>query len=390
MSEPPDSPQALVELLKARGELRDPRIEAAFLATPRALFLPDLPPEQVYADAAIPIKSGPEGAIFSSSSQPSMMAIMLEQLQLEPGHNVLEIGTGTGYNAAIIAHIVGPHGRVTTIEIDRAVADDARTHLQKAKISAVSVVEGDGALGYPARAAYDRIIATAGIWDVPRIWRQQLKKGGILVAPIWLEGMQYSAAFHLQPDGSLLSADNYPCGFIPLRGVSAGPELRVRVGSGLLLQSSDVARLDSAALQMMLSEDASSGHLGVFLSASEFAHSLIPFIALNLPDELIFASYSTPVNQQPFGIEGSGFALLAQGSACFVPMQEAGKAIVFGGADTLLAAQDLVSAWQRAGAPSAARLRLRLIPREQTLPRAPGRAFTRADHHLFAWLEGAS
>src|SRR5512146_3300442 len=109
--------------------LIDPRVEAAFRAVPRHLFLPDLTPEEAYRDEAIPTKRLQTGQIVSSSSQPSIMAIMLEQLALEPGQRVLEIGAGTGYNAALIAHLVGETGHVVSLDIDQDIVDAAWLHL---------------------------------------------------------------------------------------------------------------------------------------------------------------------------------------------------------------------------------------------------------------------
>lgn len=110
--------QALVDKLIRDGNLTDPRVEAAFRAVPRHLFLPDLTLEEAYRDDAIPTKRLPDGEVVSSSSQPAIMAIMLEQLALEPGQRVLEIGAGTGYNAALIAFILGETGQVIAIDID--------------------------------------------------------------------------------------------------------------------------------------------------------------------------------------------------------------------------------------------------------------------------------
>jgi len=247
------SPRTLVESMRARGDLKDARLEAAFLAIPRAHFLPGLPPETVYSDEAIAIKRAADGTVISSSSQPSMMALMLEQLNLKPGMNVLEIGTGSGYNAAIMQHLVGPNGLVTTIELDPEIGEVAVDNLARAGISGVRVVIGDGAAGFAPRASYDRIIATAGIWDIPTAWVRQLKPRGRIVAPIWLEGFQYSAAFELQADGTLYSEDNLPCGFVRMRGAGMGEEGVFRVGSLLTLQA-NAGTLDSAQLQMLLSQ----------------------------------------------------------------------------------------------------------------------------------------
>ena len=129
--------KALVAELKQQESLLDSTLEAAFLAVPRHLFLPKESLEVAYSDQAIPIKRDSDGSVLSSSSQPSMMAIMLRQLRLRKGDNVLEIGAGTGYNAAIMQTIVGDKGNVTSVELDKQLADKASTNLQRANLGAV-------------------------------------------------------------------------------------------------------------------------------------------------------------------------------------------------------------------------------------------------------------
>jgi len=102
------------------------------------------------------------------------MAIMLEQMELEPGHRVLEIGAGTGYNAALMAHIVGGEGLVATLDIDEDIVADVRKHIADAGLGNVTVVRADGGYGYPPDAPYDRIILTVGVWDLVPAWLEQL------------------------------------------------------------------------------------------------------------------------------------------------------------------------------------------------------------------------
>src|SRR4029434_2947600 len=130
---------ALVDALLRRGAITDPRVEAAFRAIPRHLFLPDAPLAEVYRHQAITTKSR-DGEAISSSSQPEIMATMLDQLRLAPGLRVLEIGAGTGYNAALMAHIVGEKGAVVTMGVDDDLVESARAHLRAAGASRAQVI----------------------------------------------------------------------------------------------------------------------------------------------------------------------------------------------------------------------------------------------------------
>ena len=119
---------ALIAQLEREGALHDPAVRTAMLAVPRHLFLPNEPLERAYANDAIATKFA-DGVSISSASQPAIVALMLEQLALAPGMNVLEIGAGTGYNAALMRTLVGPGGQVTTVDIDADITDAAREHL---------------------------------------------------------------------------------------------------------------------------------------------------------------------------------------------------------------------------------------------------------------------
>src|SRR5512139_345453 len=238
--------QALIDDLKKRGLIKTPRIEAAFRAVPRHLFLPGVPLEEVYSDRAISAKQDPDGKWISSSSQPAIMAIMLEQLGLEPGHKVLEIGTGPGYNAALMAHIVGETGQVVTVEIDEDLAQAAREHLAAAGFEQVQVLCADGGYGVPDAAPFDRIILTVGAPDITPAWWNQLKPDGRLVLPLLLRGSMKSIAFEPAED-HLRSLSVTDCGFIPLRGDFASTQTsRVQLGPepGLYLELMDSIPVD--------------------------------------------------------------------------------------------------------------------------------------------------
>jgi protein-L-isoaspartate(D-aspartate) O-methyltransferase len=155
---------------------------------------------------------------------PSIMAAMLNQLAVQPDHHVLEIGAGTGYNAALLAVLTGSRGEVTTIDLDDVIVREAREHLDAAGFAHVRALSGDGWLGVPQHAPYDRIEATVGVSDLSPAWIAQLKDNGRLVVPLWLaRGQQLSVAFKKEGD-HLHSVAIAECGFMRLRGPHAGPE----------------------------------------------------------------------------------------------------------------------------------------------------------------------
>lgn len=225
--------RALVDGLRRAGIITDPRVAAAFDAVPRHLFLPAVTPERAYSDAAIMTKE--QGGVWiSSSSQPAMMAIMLQQLELEPGLRILEIGAGTGYNAALMRQLVGPSGRVVAIDIDEDIVAGARARLAALGLDDVEVIQRDGAAGWPPEAPYDRVILTVGAADVLPAWVEQLRTGGLLVLPLRLRPHfgQYSIALRKGPDGELVGESLAPCGFMPLRGAFPGDEGTTEVAVG--------------------------------------------------------------------------------------------------------------------------------------------------------------
>jgi protein-L-isoaspartate(D-aspartate) O-methyltransferase len=179
--------QRLVTHLRRTGTLTDPTIERAFLAVPRELFVIPVAPQQglepVYRDHAIVTKRDAQGRPTSSSSQPSIMAVMLKQLDVRPGQRVLEIGAGSGYNAALLATLVGAGGLVVSVELDDQVARAARAALAQGGYP-VQVATADGRHGWAAGAPFDRIIVTASTDDVPRAWFDQLVVDGRLVLPL--------------------------------------------------------------------------------------------------------------------------------------------------------------------------------------------------------------
>jgi protein-L-isoaspartate O-methyltransferase len=224
----------MVDRLTAAGELAA-EWRPTFLGVPRHAFIPDvvwrrepsldgpndLVPlrrsddpaawlEVAYHDGAVitqvddgsPVGPGGLGMLPSSSaSMPLLVSRMLTALAAEPGMTVLEIGTGTGYNAALLAHRLGPEN-VTTIEVDHVLAEHARQALTDTGYGAVTVITADGTHGHPPRAPYDRIISTASVCRVPYPWVEQTRPGGRIVTP-WAQ-LYFPAllAFTVTQDGT--------------------------------------------------------------------------------------------------------------------------------------------------------------------------------------------
>ena len=223
MSEADAQHAALVARLREIAPVAEPVLDA-FARVPRHLFLPGVALDTVYTDDAI-VTHDQGGVPTSSSSQPSLMARMLDRLGVEPGQRVLEVGAGTGYNAALLAAL---GAEVTSVELQPAVADAARKHLDAAGLTA-EVVTGDGAS--PPPGPFDRIIVTAGLWEIPAPLVAALADGGVLVAPLRLNGIEAVFALRREGDG-LVAAGAIPCGFMPLRGTDEARPWRWKLGGG--------------------------------------------------------------------------------------------------------------------------------------------------------------
>jgi protein-L-isoaspartate(D-aspartate) O-methyltransferase len=197
--------QEYVDRLKASGHLPDPAVERAFHSVPRHLFVerffvgseadgwtqvdhdPARPEADhlatIYSDAAL-ITRLVENRGTSSASQPTLVAQMLHLLELRPGARVLEIGAGTGYNAALIAAVVGDPSLVTTLDIQEDVVAQARRSLAQAGLGGVTVRCRDGAEGAPEAAPFDRIVATVGLPNLSPAWAEQLAPDGFMLLPL--------------------------------------------------------------------------------------------------------------------------------------------------------------------------------------------------------------
>jgi protein-L-isoaspartate(D-aspartate) O-methyltransferase len=245
---------ALADHIKSFGTFQTPQVEAAFRTVPRHLFLPSASLDDAYSRNAVVTRRAPDGTSLSSASSPKLVATMLEQLAVEPGQRVLEIGAATGFNAALLAELTAPGGIVVTIEIDADLAEQAAANLHRAGYPDVQVISGDGALGYEGGALYDRIIVTAEATDITDSWWGQLANDGRIVAPVRLHGSGLTRSLALRRTGpGTMTADSAQvCGFVPMRGASeeAGQRIRLHADAVLKVDAADLP--DSAALARVL------------------------------------------------------------------------------------------------------------------------------------------
>ncbi|MBU7033360.1 MAG: protein-L-isoaspartate(D-aspartate) O-methyltransferase [Theionarchaea archaeon] len=202
---------SLVTWLKRGGYIKSPEVEAAFRSVNREQFVLPEHTGDAYHDSPLPILRG------QTISAPSMIAIMLEVAELRPGVSVLEIGCGSGYNGALIAEIVGEEN-VITIERIPELAEWGKKNLESAGYR-ISVIVGDGTLGYPLKAPYDRIISTAAAPRIPSQWIDQLSMGGLIVCPVgsrhWYQELQ---VLRKSEEGSIDISYHGGCAFVPLIG----------------------------------------------------------------------------------------------------------------------------------------------------------------------------
>jgi len=216
-SQPPDPSsetrrRMIFEDIYRRG-VRDPRVLKALDDVPRELFLPAELEGEAYEDRALPVAAG------QTISQPYIVAYMTDQLDVQPHHRVLEIGTGTGYQTAILARLAR---EVCSIERHAALYESARKRLKDMGLTNVRLRCADGTLGWPDESPFDRILITAAGPDVPETLLVQLGEGGILVAPVGDASDQRLTKVH-RSGGRLIETPLIPVRFVPLIGAEGRP-----------------------------------------------------------------------------------------------------------------------------------------------------------------------
>jgi protein-L-isoaspartate(D-aspartate) O-methyltransferase len=352
----------LVAKLERRKLIQSARVREAFLAVPRELFVSDFAArdglEAVYRDVAILTKHDEQGLPLSSSSQPAIMALMLDHLELEEGMRVLEVGAGTGYNAALLSLLVGKRGQVVSVDIDAQVAAKARRAL-RANGYQVRVVHADGRSGFAQTAPYDRIIVTASADTVPRAWFEQLANDGLLEAPLRLNaaGMQAIPVLHKSPRG-FRSRRVLRGGFMALRGAgehgvpewACQPSLNItdlsrdRSEPMLHLSGAALATLSRQAKRRLLATALGEPRrrpLG--LRADRGALSL--YLSLTLPRSRLVSSFP---GIGAIGRDGASLALIELAR----PGPNVDSLEVYGGDEAAELLLERVGEWARRGRPA--------------------------------------
>jgi protein-L-isoaspartate(D-aspartate) O-methyltransferase len=392
----------LVDQLKAHDVLHSEALEQALRRVPREYFLPDIARraglESIYADEAIITRRSSQGKPISSSSAPSMMAIMLEQLDLRPGLRVLEIGAGTGYNAALLAELVGDPRAIVTIDIEPDVVEQARRNLASAGYPEVAVLCGDGANGAPDYAPFDRIELTVAADDIAPAWINQLAPGGRLVLPLEMHPYQrgqISLAL-LKHEAYLESVAATHAFFIPLRGDQAMTSERSAPLSVVITQETGHYReLNLYGAPLTTSAEICRDTLHLLSGPYETHHlhldgsarSLLAYLELRYGEEEAVYAWS---GDRIWGFEGLAGGILyhparEQSSRRPLPPLSGrfnnqpglalvraatsspddaglGQAMVYGNHHALRRLQNIAREWQRLNCPDLSALRVRVYP----------------------------
>ncbi|MCX5321781.1 methyltransferase, FxLD system [Streptomyces sp. NBC_00120] len=281
---------ALVDQLKANGQARTPVVETALRSVPRHLFVPEATLEAAYANNVVDVKHDADGSSISCASQPSIVALMLDQLDAQPGERILELGAGSGYNAALIAYLVGESGHVTTIDVDDDLVEGARAHLAAAGFTNAEAVTRDGALGHAEGAPYDRIIATVGAHGIPHAWLEQLAPGGRIVAPQRLKGSVSRSIAYEQHDGCWVSRGSEMNTFMPLRRGIADDDRRdipLSTDGTVRLHAPAAQNIDAHAMAGVLEQPRTEEWTGMRVRAMESPEWMELFVSCTMPSGLV-------------------------------------------------------------------------------------------------------
>ena len=355
----------LVQNLLERGAIGSPAARQAFEKVPRHLFVPRVDIATAYSDQPVFIRWD-AGTPISSSTQPRMMAIMIEQLGLEPGTRVLEIGSGTGYNAAILAHIVGESGSVITVDIDQDIIDEAAGNLTKTGYDNVKCICGDGFEGFSGDQPYDRIIVTVGAYDVSPHWVDQLKDSGIIVIPLWFKGFSLSVALEKR-NGELNGLSAALCTFIPIRGIGQRAEgyFPIGVPPDDSLQMTIGLEWDDQTyrrdLNRLFTQDVMLRETGRSLEGQFHTQNILSGLYMFLTVDPRIFSVCSSSQSSPFRGFGYGLIDIDSMSAAVLSDGHPERVLVYGNDAAYGQLIELLDQWDQLGHPSIHDLRIRAL-----------------------------
>ncbi|RCG22456.1 methyltransferase, FxLD system [Sphaerisporangium album] len=261
---------ALADQLRDKGTVRSERVDEAIRSVPRDIFVrrfePSVSLEEAYADTPIYTKFNDSGVSVSAVSQPTVNGLMLELTDAQEDMRVAEIGAGSGLFAAYLGYLVGEKGQVFTVDVDQDLVDAARANLEAAGARNVTAILGDGALGHPEAAPYDRIVATVGAHGIPVAWLDQLAPDGRLIVPLRLRGtVSRAIAFERDADRPWRSVRSEMCTFMPLRGLAddARHIVALTPDGSVALQTHREQAVDEARLVGVLNKPITEAWTGV-------------------------------------------------------------------------------------------------------------------------------
>ncbi|RDI35367.1 methyltransferase, FxLD system [Lentzea flaviverrucosa] len=357
---------ALVDTLIDKKKIISPEVERAFRTVPRHLFVAEGTPLDVTysVDNSVAIKHASDGVIISSTSAAYIQARMIEQAEIGEGMSVLEIGSG-GFNAALLAEVVGPGGWVVSVDIDPEVTDRARELLEATGYGdRVTVVQTDAENPLPGLREpfepFDAILVTVGAWDLAPAWLEHLAEGGRIVVPLRMNGITRVIAF-LREDDHLVSTSAEVAGFVPMQGEGARDErvflLPDRNGNQVKLRFDGDVPQDMGLLDGALATDRAEVWSGVTINLGVSFADLHLWFAAFLPGFCkVAADEGTDMAAErkdwfPFAaVHGDSFAYLA------VRRVPEGGAVEFGaqaygthGEDAATAMVEQIQAWDRHG-----------------------------------------
>ncbi|MFJ2733912.1 methyltransferase, FxLD system [Streptomyces sp. NPDC087317] len=309
--------ERMADIVISKGWAPSSRVQAALREVPRHRFVPETRLETAYHDdlAVVTVRESPQTAL-SSVSATWLQADMIEQLRLEPGMTVLEVGSG-GYDAELLAHVLGERGRVVTVDVDPYVVHRTQRLCAEAGSGRVTAVLDDGGLGAPGHVpadGFDGIVITHNASDIAPAWREQLAEGARLVVPLEMGG--YTRSLTLVRRGDVLHCEHWTyCGFVRDRGAAARTAPAVPLADGMVtVRWEDGTPCDTAGLDEALRGPRHERSTGLVVQGIFNFETLQVYAATTLAG---FCRLSAPEGSQLVEQQDAA-AILADGSLAYL------------------------------------------------------------------------